>query len=276
MVRPLHPRSTETATQLRESPLAQSINNQGVPKQHYYRDSKYVWNINKLPSGPPRDRKVMQHFLQAYYAVVSHLDHQIGTMIGQMKKAGVWENTVLIFISDNGYHLGSHGLGNKITMHEESVRVPMFATGPGIARGKRSKSLVSALDLYPTLLTLAGAEVPKWAMGRSLVSMFEDPNTTVRQTVFSECIGVGGKPGQGHRMASDGRYKLILTGAEELYLFDHGKDPAELTNVIDNPEYAKIRKRLESEMAQWMRSIGDRSPPFPLSPARQQTGKSDG
>ncbi|PQJ28491.1 hypothetical protein BSZ32_08190 [Rubritalea profundi] len=109
-------------------------------------------------------------------------------------------------------------------------------------------------------------------MGRSLIPTFKDPNTTVRQTVFSECVGVGGKPGQGHRMASDGRYKLILTGTDELYLFDHSKDPAELTNVINNPEYAKVRKRLESELAQWMKLIGDRSPPFPVSPSQQPSG----
>jgi len=244
-------------------PMEKSLNNQGVPGENYYRDSKYVRNVDNLPAGPPRDREMMLRFLQAYYAVVSHLDHQIGTFVEQMKAAGLWENTILIFLSDNGYHLGSHGLGNKITMHEESVRVPMFATGPGVARGKRSQSLVSSLDLYPTLLSLAGAEIPDRSMGHCLVPVFRDPDLTVRQTVFSECVGVGGKPGEGHRMAYDGRYKLILTGMDELYLFDHNNDPNELTNVIDQAKYAGIRKRLESELANWMRTIRDR--PFPGS-----------
>ena len=190
-----------------------------------------------------------------------------------MKAAGLWENTILIYLSDNGYHLGSHGLGNKITMHEESVRVPMFATGPGVARGKRSRSLVSSLDLYPTLLSLAGAEVPDWSMGHSLAPVFREPDSTVRRTVFSECVGVGGKPGQGHRMAFDGRHKLILTDTDKLYLFDHMNDRAELNNLINDPQYAEVRRRLESELAIWMRSIGDRQPLFHLPRAGDEKGK---
>ncbi|MCB1122037.1 MAG: sulfatase-like hydrolase/transferase [Verrucomicrobiae bacterium] len=118
----------------RISPLEESINNQGLPGEDYYRDSKYIKNWRDLPAGPPRDEAVMRAFTHAYYATISHLDHQVGSMVDQLKAAELWENTILIYLSDNGYHLGSHGLGNKITMHEESVRVPMFAVGPGIPR----------------------------------------------------------------------------------------------------------------------------------------------
>ena len=245
----------------RVSPAKASINNQGRPGQHFYRDSNYRKNVDRLSAGPPRNPKVMRRFLKAYYATISHLDHQVGAFVEQLNAAALWENTVLVFLSDNGYHLGSHGLGNKITMHEESVRVPMFVTGPGIARGKRSKSLVSSLDVYPTLLALAGVTIPDGAMGKSLVPVFQNPETTIRRIVFSECVGVGGKPGEGHRMAFDGRHKLVLTGTNELYLFDHKNDPSEMTNVIDDASHAEIRNHLESKMATWMRSIGDRAFP---------------
>lgn len=255
------PKKLTLSRNFRATPLEQSLNNQGKPGEHYYRDSKYVRNVGKLSAGPPRDRETMQRFVQAYYAVISHLDQQIGGLVQQLKDANLWDNTVLLFLSDNGYHLGSHGLGNKITMHEESVRVPMFATGPGIVRGQRTKSPVSSLDVYPTLLELAGAEMPETAMGKSLVGIFKDPKTRVRTTVFSECVGVGGKPGEGHRMAFDGRYKLMLSGVNERFLFDHQSDAAELINVINRPEHAEVAKRLEKELSDWMLSIGDRDFP---------------
>ena len=252
------PEKLSLPVNFRESPLRESIYNQGKPGEHVYRDQQFM--AAGLRAGPPRDAAHLRRFTHHYYAVVSHLDHQIGTLVEQMKDAAVWENTVLIFMSDKGYHLGSHGLGNKFTMHEESVRVPTFATGPGIARGKRSQSLVSSIDLYPTLLALAAAEIPEWAMGKDLAPLFNDPDSTVRQTIFAEAVGVG-RLRQGHRMAFEGRHKLVLTGTDELYLFDHESDPAEQVNQFNNPEYKEIAEQLQSALAECMREIGDR--PFP-------------
>ncbi len=242
----------------RKFPLSESIYNQGAPGEHEYRDQQFM--AAGLRAGPPRDAAYLRRFIQHYYAVVSHLDHQIGKLVQQMKEVEVWENTVLILMSDNGYHLGSHGLGNKLTMHEESVRVPTFAVGPGIARGKRSQALVSSIDLYPTILTLAGAEIPEWAMGKDITPLFSNPDATVRQSVFSEGIGVS-RLREGHRMVFDGRYKLVLSGTNELYLFDHKNDPAELINQFNNPGYKKVAEQLQSDLVEWMRSIGDR--PYP-------------
>lgn len=252
------PEKLSLPVNFRESPLRESIYNQGAPGEHAYRDQQFM--AAGLRAGPPRDAAYMRRFIHHYYAVVSHLDHQIGDLVEQMKEAGVWENTVMIFMSDNGYHLGSHGLGNKLTMHEESVRVPAFARGPGIARGKRSQALVSSLDLYPTLLALAGAEIPEWAMGKDLTPLFSNPEATVRKTIFAEAIGVG-RLQEGHRMAFDGRHKLVLTGTNELYLFDHESDPTERVNQFNNPKFKDIAQRLQSDLAEWMQAIGDR--PWP-------------
>ncbi|HNR30754.1 MAG TPA: sulfatase-like hydrolase/transferase [Candidatus Hydrogenedentes bacterium] len=120
-----------------ESPPRESIFNQGLPGEHYYRDSEVRNDYEGLPSGPPRSREQIVEFTRAYYAVVSRLDHQIGRLVDAMKEAGVYENTVFVYLSDNGYHLGNHGLGNKITMHEESVRVPMLLHWPGLERRAR-------------------------------------------------------------------------------------------------------------------------------------------
>jgi len=243
----------------RLQPRQISLNNQGTPGQYSYRDSEYRRNHRDLPAGPPRDVEVMREFIRACYSVISHLDHQIGQLLTQLQSLDVLENTVIIFLSDNGYHLGSHGLGNKITMHEESVRVPMFMTGPGVPAAVRTSALVSSLDIYPTLLALAGVrDLPKHLAGRSLVPILKDPKAEVRTTVFSECVGVGGAAGQGHRMARNKRWKYILTGTDEEYLFDQQDDPCERHNRINDPELRLVANELRRALGRWMQEIGDR------------------
>lgn len=243
-------------------PTSDSLNNQGTPGKTLYRDSNYRNNVGRLPAGPPRNEKTMLAFMKAYYAVISHLDDQVGKFTDLLRETGLMENTVVFFLSDNGYHLGSHGLGNKITMHEESVRVPMFAFGAGIAPGKTTRALVSALDVYPTVLELAGApKPPESIMGKSLLSLFKDSRASHHGTVFSECVGVGGKPGEGHRMARGDRWKLILSDRDEEFLFDQQNDPFELNNRVADPELAPVLHKLRSELTQWMKKIGDR--PYP-------------
>ena len=113
----------------RESPLLESFFNQAAAGQIVFRDGPlpiYPAAPAGQTSGPPRTAANMKEVIKAYYADVSCLDEQIGRLVEQLKAAGLYENTIVVYLSDNGYHLGNHGLGNKITMHEESVRVPMF------------------------------------------------------------------------------------------------------------------------------------------------------
>lgn len=250
-------------------PDGQSVNDQGVPGKPYFRDSEYRNNLDRLPAGPPRDEATMLAFTRAYYAVVSRLDEMTGQFIDELRNEGMLENTIVFYLADNGYHLGSHGLGNKITMHEESVRIPMFAFGAGVSAGLQTNALVSTLDLYPTVCALAGASLPTDEvspalgppMGRSLLPLLENPDGPHRETVFSECVGVGGKQGQGHRMARGTRWKLVLSGADEEFLFDQQEDPFELVNRIDDPALDSVRRTLREQLSSWMKSIGDR--PYP-------------
>lgn len=257
--------SIELAKNFLSEPNGDSLNNQGLPGQNFYRDSVYRRNMDQLPAGPPRDEATMRAFTRAYFAVISHLDDQVGQFAELLRTDGLLENTVVFYMSDNGYHLGSHGLGNKITMHEESVRVPMFAFGAGIKPGLRTSALVSELDLYPTVLELTGAAAPPQPlMGKSLLPLIKDPAAPHRDTVFCECVGVGGKAGEGHRMARGDRWKLILSDTDEEYLFDQQDDPFELTNRIADPELASVLGKLRTELAAWMKSIGDRAYPARL------------
>lgn len=245
----------------RESPLKESINNQGKAGEHFYRDSKYTYNWRKLPSGPPRDEEVMKQFIKAYYATISHLDSQVGELVGKLDELGLGEKTLIIYLSDNGYHLGTHGLGNKITMHEESVRVPMWMRWKGtIKPGQTSKALVSSLDVFPTLIELAQAEMPGRVGNKSLKSLIQNPDSEHMPAVFSECTGVGGKKGEGHRMVRYGDWKLVLTDQDQLKFFDLSKDAHELRGINSSGTeeemlHLAIPKNL---LRRWMDSIGDR------------------
>ncbi len=194
---------------------------------------------------------------------MSHLDHQVGQLVETLRATGRYDNTVIVYLSDNGYFLGNHGLGNKITMLEESVRVPMFIRGPGIPGGVRSPSLVSSLDLYPTLTELAGAAPPAHLAGKSIVPLFSDPRRAIHDCVASECVGVGGKPGDGHRMVCHGRWKYVLTGVNEEALFDLEHDPFEMENVIGAEANRQVLDELRARLREWTRQTGDTHTPPP-------------
>lgn len=247
-----------------ESPPRESEFNQGLPGEHYYRDSDATNNYGDVPAGPPRTREQIRAFTRAYYAVISRMDHQIGALVEQLKRAGLYDNTVVIYLSDNGYFLGNHGLGNKITMHEESVRVPMLVHWPRLANaGVRSEALVSSLDLYPTLLDLAGVPAPDGLSGQSLAPLLENPSRQLRDFVASECVGVGGTKGMGHRMVRTRQWKYILTGTNKEALYDEQNDPYELTNVAGVDENRDTLLRMRAYMRDWMRQVGDTHAPPP-------------
>lgn len=248
------------APNFRESPPPGSLYNQGLPGETYYRDSTYTKNYHDLPAGPPRNAETIIDFTRAYYATISRLDSQVGALIEQLKASGHYENTVIIYLSDNGYFLGNHGLGNKITMHEESVGVPLFFHWKGLANAhSRSAQLVTSLDLYPTILELAGLPLPGYLPGVSLASLLKyGTRRAVHPYVASECVGVGGTTGMGHRMVRTRRWKYILTDVDEEALFDELNDPFELENVVGKLENRPELGRMRHRMIEWMLKVGDR------------------
>lgn len=253
----------------RESPQMLSMFNQGLPGEFFFRDSDYTHNWNNLPAGPPRSESVIKNFTKAYFATLSNLDYQVGLLMDALEKRGLKENTVIVFLSDNGYFLGNHGLGNKLTMHEESVRVPLFIHWDGLKqKGIESRELVSSLDIFPTILELADIPVPGHIYGKSLISLFEAPDRPIHEFVASESVGVDGKPGQGHRMIRTLEWKYILTGTNQEVLYNEYEDPMELHNLIEeHPDQAIQMRKL---MLEWMKQTGDQHQqiilPGPSSP----------
>lgn len=193
-------------------------------------------------SGMKGDAEKQKKTLAAYYASVSYMDAQVGKVLAALDKNGLSDKTIVVFTSDHGYHLGEHEFWQKMSLHEESARVPLIIAGPGIKPGE-SSSLVEAIDLYPTWCELAGLPVPPHCVGKSLVPILKDPATEVRDMAY--CF-----KGSGHLVRTKRwAYMQYKNGDEELYSME--QDPKQFTNLAKTkPEVAKkMRARLKNKLA---------------------------
>ena len=191
--------------------------------------------------------------VQAYFASISFMDTQVGRVVAALDRLGLAENTVIVFTSDHGYHLGEHGLWQKMSLFEGSTRVPLLITAPGVSRkGGVAKTPVSHLDLYPTLAELAGVKAPANLQGQSLVPILQDPDVKGRGWALTQVTRGGGRARATvtRDAGSDGkrffgyslrtprwRYTEWDEGKQGRELYDHDVDPQELTNLAEKPEH---------------------------------------
>ncbi len=192
--------------------------------------------------------------VQAYYASISFVDAQVGKVISALDRLGLAENTIVVFTSDHGYHMGEHGLWQKSSLFEGSARVPLLVVAPGTSKpGTVVDEPVSQIDLYPTLAELAGIDAPGNLQGQSLVPLLADPSAQGRGWALTQVMrggsgrgkgpsapaGAGGKRFFGYSLRTERwRYTEWHEGAEGRELYDHQSDPGELVNLAENPEYA--------------------------------------
>ena len=181
-----------------------------------------------------------QKVLSGYYASVAFMDAQVGRILDALDETGLRENTIVVFTSDHGYHLGEHELWQKMSLHEESARVPLVIAAPGKAPGA-SRSLVQLIDLYPTLVTLAGLSVPTHVQGKSLVPVLDNPTAEVHDAVYT-CLK------EDHLVTTtDWSYALYRDGGEELY--DLRKDPRQFFNLAADPVYGAALESMRAKLA---------------------------
>jgi arylsulfatase A-like enzyme len=131
------------------------------------------------------DRDSLVNHLERYYASITELDASLGRLFSFLRDNDLGKNTYIIFMSDNGWFLGDHNFTSKVLAYEESMRVPFCITGPGISQGK-SDALVLNIDIAPTVLELAGMEVPENMQGASLVPIVKGELKEVRDEIFYE------------------------------------------------------------------------------------------
>lgn len=185
---------------------------------------------------------------RAYYAAISFVDAQIGRILDEVDQQKLWDNTVVVFWSDHGYHLGEHGLWFKQSVFEESARVPMIVIAPGKAAGKASTRTVELIDLYPTMADLTGVTPPKDLEGFSLRPLLEDPQAKWDHPAYSQVKhGPMGRSVRTERW----RYTEWADGKQGVQLYDHETDPHEYVNLAEDPKHAanvaEMKKLLAAE-----------------------------
>lgn len=195
-----------------------------------------------IPNGYPQFKQFTdqerREFKRAYLAGVSFMDAQLGKVFAALDQHKLWDNTIIVFLSDHGYHLGERGWWNKNTLFELSTRAPLVVYAPKAkARGKRSPALAEFVDLYPTVAELAGLKAPSNLEGLSLKPLLDNPARPWKQAAFTQ-VQRGRVQGRTVRTA---RWRYTewqgSDGGGELY--DHQTDPGEYRNLANDPAHAK-------------------------------------
>ena len=235
-----------------------------VAPESYF--EKYPTEQMQLPPVPPDDwndipqagisknsRKIgldsiekKQKVLRAYYASVSYMDYQVGRILDELRRLGLDQKTVVLFKSDHGYHLGEHEFWQKMSLHEESARIPLLISLPGQKRGRTTGALVEAIDLYPTLVQLNGWKAPAHCQGKSLLPILKDPAQTVRSAAFCTT-------GKSHMVRTD-RHAYIRYRDQSEELYEMKSDPRQQTNLAESPQKAAMLKSLRGTLEKHLKN----------------------
>jgi arylsulfatase A-like enzyme len=193
----------------------------------------------------PRTESDVRQELACYYAVISHMDEQIGRILAALDETRQRDKTLVIFTSDHGLALGSHGLVGKQNMYEHTINVPLVMAGPGIPAGQKRAAQCYLRDLFPTICELAGFAAPPMD-GRSLIPILEGRQDEVHQFVV-------GYFQDSQRMIREGNWKLIwYPKIDRWQLFDLSSDPNELHDLAAEVSQAKRIATLRLALKTWL------------------------
>ena len=171
--------------------------------------------------------KLAREAIQAYYASITFADAQLGRILQTLEQTGLDKNTIVIFTSDHGYHMGEHGHWQKTTLFENAARVPLIIAGPGVkAGGSRTVAPAEMIDFYPTLADLCGLTPPQYLSGVSLVPTLEDASQHSRTAALTQYANGYSLRTARYRYSEWGQDGML--GAE---LYDHESDPEEMVNL---------------------------------------------
>jgi uncharacterized sulfatase len=217
--------------------------------------AEHVKSIPPIAFGPKManpTRQRIQETRAAYWASISYVDAQLGLILDALDRHQLWDSTIVVFLSDHGYHLGEHGgLWHKMSLFEESARVPLIVAAPG-KRPAPCGRLIELVDLYPSLCELCGLKSPEGLEGQSFAPLLDDPTRAGREAAYSVVSHVpsvnGGvqldraKLGRSLRTERY-RYTEWHDGSRQLY--DHDQDPREYRNLASDPAHADLVSRLQ-------------------------------
>lgn len=202
-------------------------------------------------TGWPRKPEVIQMILADYYALITHLDQQIGKIITTLKETGQYDNTIIVYAADNGLAVGSHGLLGKQSLYEHSIKVPLILKGPGVPQGQTLDAFAYIHDIYPTLAELAGLPKTEKLDGKSLVPVITGNQESVRSSLFTSYRNT-------IRAVRKDQWKLIRYPERDYtQLFDLEHDPQELNNLADKDEWQGKKEELSRLLKEAQTEVGD-------------------
>jgi arylsulfatase A-like enzyme len=210
------------------------------------RGINYVTSVNGQMSIEQQQKAVA-----AYYASVSFMDAQVGKVLKTLKEEGLEDNTIVIFASDHGFHLGEHDFWMKVSLHEESARIPLIIKVPG-KNPAVCNSLVELIDLYPTVAELAELKYSEHLQGDSFVETLDNPKQEVRDMAFS--VSQGGKTFL-LRTTKWAYIQYDEDGKAGMELFDMENDPEQFTNLAYTPEYLEIVTEFQQRLIDKLKTV---------------------
>lgn len=193
--------------------------------------------------------------IAAYYASTAFMDEQVGKILTALKREGLEDNTIVVMTSDHGYHLGEHRFWMKVSLMEESVRVPLIVKVPG-KKAAVCHSFAELIDLYPTIATMAGLTLPDGLQGDNLSPLFDNPNAEVKDMAFS----VSQRNGRMGYLVRTDKWAFIQYGENAsggMELYDMEYDVKQFNNLASNPQYAKVVAEMKERLVQKLKSVRD-------------------
>lgn len=214
------------------------------------RGINYVTSVNAKMSEEQQKKAIA-----GYYASVTYMDAQVGKVLQTLEEEGLEDNTIVIFTSDHGFLLGEHRFWMKVSLLEESVRVPLIIKIPG-QEPAVSHSLVELLDLYPTIAELAGLDYSEHLQGKSLVPVMEDPQFEVRDAAFSMNRWRGGVA----YLLRTNKWAYVQYDEDAgsgMELYDMEYDPKQYNNLANNPQFENIVLEFQNRLKQKLQDVRD-------------------
>lgn len=202
--------------------------------------------------GPfPRTEHAVKVHRQEYYAIITHMDAQVGRILDALEKSGMADNTYVFFSADHGLGVGHHGLFGKQNLYDHSVRVPFMIKGPGVPKGKKTDTPIYLQDVMPTSLELAGVKKPGHVQFKSLMPLVRGEKTRPYDAIYGAYLGV-------QRSVKQNGYKLILyPKIAKARLYHVKDDPREMKDLADDPAKKAVMRELFSKLVALQGEVGD-------------------
>ncbi len=200
----------------------------------------------------PRTEYAVKVHRQEYYALLSHMDEQIGKVLDALEESGKMNNTYIFFGADHGLAVGHHGLIGKQSLFDHSIRIPMMVTGPDVPKGKVLRQDVYLQDIMATTLELAHIEKPEYVQFHSFIDIIRgERNESHYDGVYGAYVNV-------QRMIRKNGFKLLVyPKIEKVLLFDLENDPNEMNDLAGNPEHSDTVKTLFKELLELQKTMDD-------------------